>query len=153
MLKCNNLIHPFQNDPGVSQRQRVIDELLSDNIKIDGRTLADLLNYFSQLSSGINYYDKDLHVSDWQPFFKNSIPFLLAGIYKYDTTVINEKFQFYTSLFEKRPSHSGLQLNIYYFFYNTIDKINQWHLKVKDTGLPIAILVADLITNKGGNRR
>ena len=69
MLECNNLIHPFQNDPGVSQRQRAIDELLSDNIKIDGRTLADLLNYFSQLSSGINYYDKDLHVSDWQPFF------------------------------------------------------------------------------------
>lgn len=148
MFDCNNLLHPFQNDPGTSQRQRVINELLSDSVKIDGRTLADLLNYFSQLSRNINYYDQNLNVSDWQPFFDKSLPFLLASINKYDTTAINNKFLFYQSLFEKNPSVSGLQLCIYYTYYNTIGKINSWYLQVKGTGLAIESFMETLIRQK-----
>ena len=56
-MDCECLIHPFQNDPGTSQSQRVMDNLLSGAAKIDARTLADLLNYFVQMSRHINYYD------------------------------------------------------------------------------------------------
>jgi hypothetical protein len=42
MFDCKNLLHPFQNDPGTSQRQRIIDALLDDSAQIDGRTLADI---------------------------------------------------------------------------------------------------------------
>ena len=49
MFDCNKLVHPFQNDPGCSQSQRVLDDLLAGTTKIDGRTLADLLNYFTEL--------------------------------------------------------------------------------------------------------
>jgi hypothetical protein len=86
MLDCKNLIHPFQNDPGVSQRQRIIEDLLSGPARIDGRTLADLLDYFVQLSRHIKFYENDLSVSDWQPFFKKVFLFPLQPLP--DLTVI-----------------------------------------------------------------
>ena len=46
MFDCKNLVHPFQNDPGCSQLQRVMDNLLNSAAKIDNRTLAELLNFF-----------------------------------------------------------------------------------------------------------
>ena len=65
MPDCNNLLHPFQTDPGTSQHQRVADALLSDAPPVDGRKLADLLDYFVQLSRHVNYYDAPLQISDW----------------------------------------------------------------------------------------
>ena len=49
-MNCKELIHPLQNDPGVSQRQRVMDDLLSSSAKIDARNLADMLDYFQKLA-------------------------------------------------------------------------------------------------------
>lgn len=144
---CDCLIHPFQNDPGVSQQQRVMNDLLGDTAKIDARTTADLLNYFYQLSSRINYYDSNLLVSDWQPFFQNSIPFSLASLIKYDAESAEEKFNFYNLLFEKNPSSSGLQL-ISFFIYYSIKKINDCYLKFKDSDLPIARSFENIIKDK-----
>ena len=76
MIDCKNLIHPFKNDPGTSQRNRVDPELLSSKTLIDNRTLADLLNYFAQLSQHVQYYDENLKISDWQSFFSSSFPSL-----------------------------------------------------------------------------
>lgn len=145
MFDCNKLLHPFQNDPGTSQRQRLIDELLSDATQIDSRSLSDLLNYFSELSSTINYHDKELQVSDWKPFFGRSIPFLLAAMSKHDMASVREKFELYTLLFNRKPSVSGLQLVIYFIFYNTFSKIHGWHAGVIDSDLPIERYVDDLI--------
>jgi hypothetical protein len=83
MFDCNCLIHPFQNDPGTSQRQRVNSLLLSESVKIDGRELADLLDYFVQLSRHINYYDTQMNIADWQPFFQRSTPFVLSSLVRY----------------------------------------------------------------------
>ncbi len=148
MYDCECLIHPFQNDPGTSQSQRVMDELLSGAAKIDARTLADLLDYFVQLSRHINYYDTELNVSDWQPFFKNSIPFILASIIKNQSADIENNFAYYNSLFEKKPSPNGLQLHAYFIYYRFINKINNWHLAVKDSGLPIESFLEILIKDK-----
>ncbi|HEV8084462.1 MAG TPA: hypothetical protein VGP55_14745 [Chitinophagaceae bacterium] len=148
MYDCECLIHPFQNDPGTSQSQRVMNELLSGAAKIDARTLADLLNYFVQLSRHINYYDAELNISDWQPFFRNSIPFTLASIIKNQSADIENNFTYYNSLFEKKPSPSGVQLHAYFIFYRFINKINNWHLAVKDSGLPIESFLEILIKDK-----
>ncbi len=148
MYDCECLIHPFQNDPGTSQSQRVMDELLSGAAKIDARTLADLLDYFVQLSRHINYYDLQLNVSDWQPFFKKSIPFTLASVINYKPEQIESDFTFYNSLFEKKPSSTGLQLQAYFIFYHFINKINNWYLSVKDSGLPIERDIEILIKDK-----
>lgn len=148
MLDCKNLTHPFQNDPGVSQWQRIMDDLLSGSAKIDGRTMADLLDYFVQLSRHVNYYDTNLSISDWQPFFQKSIPFSLAAIIKYDRTGIAEKIDTYNKLFDKRPSRSGIQLQLHYLFHRIINQVNTWHLQLKGSGLPAEAILEKLIRDK-----
>jgi hypothetical protein len=148
MLNCKNLLHPFQNDPGTSQRQRIIDQLLADSVKIDGRSLADLLNYFYKLAAGINYYDKDLNVGDWQPFFHKSLPFLLASLSKYDGKTTLEKFELYKTLFKKRPTIAGLQLMIYFIHYNIFTTIYKWHEEIRGSKLSIETSLDELIRDK-----
>lgn len=148
MYDCNCLIHPFQNDPGTSQSQRVMDDLLTGAAKIDARTLADLLQYFMQISRHINFYDTQLKVTDWQPFFQKSIPFTLASVIKTPLIEIEENFELYNSLFEKKPSSTGLQLQAYFIYYRVIKKINDWYVSVKDSGLPIESFLKILIKDK-----
>ena len=135
MFDCKNLVHPFQNDPGCSQSQRVMDELLNGSAKIDGRTLADLLNYFVELAPHIKYTyavavdsksNYNLQETSWESFFLNSnTPFILAATAKNNSAAINEKFQLYNLLFSKKPSSERLQLLIWYFYYSTIYKIDK----------------------------
>ncbi len=148
MIDCNNLLHPFQNDPGVSQHQRIMDDLLSGPAKIDGRNMADLLDYFVQLSRHIYYYDAKLNTSDWQPFFQQSLPFALAAIIKYDRAGVTNKVEDYTRIFEKRPSGAGLQLLIHYIFHQLIDRINTWYLQLKDSALPAELVLLKLIKDQ-----
>ncbi|PWU01775.1 MAG: hypothetical protein C5B52_06650, partial [Bacteroidetes bacterium] len=148
MFDCKNLIHPFQHDPGTSQAQRTMEELLSGPAKIDGRSLADLLDYFVQISSDINFYDANLSVKDWRPFFQGSLPFLLSSIIKFDADSVNDKFDFYNAAFTKSPTNSGIQLSIYFIFYNSVYKINNWYSKVKGSGLPIESQLQKLIKDK-----
>jgi hypothetical protein len=148
MLDCNCLIHPFQNDPGTSQRQRTMEDLLAGAAKIDARTLADLLDYFVQLSGHINYYDFELNVKDWQPFFKKSIPFALAVMIKYPLQNVEDNFKLYKSIFEKKSSVTGLQLSSFFIYYRFINTINEWQKLLQDSGLPIAQVIDELIKNK-----
>jgi len=148
MFDCNNLLHPFQNDAGVSQRQRIIDQLQSDAAQVDGRSLADLLHYFAQLSAGVNYYDKALHVSDWTPFFRDSLPFLLSSISKYDADGLQQKYELYNRLFQRKPSAGGLQLMLYFIYYNAFGKIYDWHQRLLDSELPVERFVDDLIRTR-----
>ncbi len=148
MSQCKNIIHPFQNDPGVSQRQRLIPELDVNAPKIDGRTLADLLDYFTRLSRHINYYDANLATSDWQPFFNKSIPFNLSSISKYDAAAVEEKFDFYRSLFYKRPGKRTLQLVIHYMYYSTVYRINTWHKSVDNSQLVFEQMLENLVIDR-----
>ncbi|MEO9146844.1 MAG: hypothetical protein ABI237_14940 [Ginsengibacter sp.] len=153
MYDCNCLIHPFQNDPGTSQSQRVMEDLLSGAAKIDARDLADLLDYFMQMSRHVNFYyvrsgDTKMTVSDWQSFFQKSIPFTLASVIKTPSAEIEQNFALYNSLFEKRHSSTGLQLHAYFIYYRFINEINKWYLAVKGSGLPIESFLEILIKDK-----
>lgn len=153
MFDCNNLVHPFQNDPGFSQSQRVLDDLLAGTTKIDGRTLADLLNYFTELSPHIKYYYWETKTSvlkedDWQNFFNKSLPFILAGATKINADILKEKFEMYSGMFSKNPSAQGLQLLLHFFYYSTIFKINKLYDSVKDSGLPLVATLEQIIKNK-----
>ncbi len=148
MFDCKNLLHPFQHDPGTSQRQRAIDYLLSDDVKIDGRTLADLLGYFTKLSGTIKYYNNQLEVTDWKSFFENSNPFLLAAISQYDTAKLKEEASAYHQLFNSRPSARGLQLLTRFIFYRTVYRVNRWYHQLNESGLPAANFLEKLIRNQ-----
>lgn len=157
MFDCKNLVHPFQNDPGCSQSQRVMDDLLKGSAKIDGRTLADLLNYFVELSSHIKYTyavtdlkgNYNLQETNWESFFSNiSTPFILAAAGKNTSAAISEKLQLYNFLFSKNPSTERLQLLLYYFYYSTIFKIDKFYSSVKDTGLPVVASIKAVVKKK-----
>src|SRR5688572_27884064 len=146
-MNCQYLKHPFQTDPGVSQQQRVMDELLQGAAAIDGRTMADLLDYFVQLSQHINYYDTQLNIKDWQPFFQNSAPFIIASIIRFNRTVTENKLAVYKKAFVKKPSKAGLQLLLQYVNNQLINKINGWQLKLQDATLPVQQTLGSLIKN------
>lgn len=148
MADCKNIVHPFQHDPGTSQGQRARQELEKTAPAIDGRTFADLLENFTRLSRHINFYDDQLAISDWQPFFTKSVPFTLASISKYDVQASIDKFDLYKLLYQRRPGKAGLQLIVYYFYYNTIYRINNWHLSVKGTGLPFEAVLQSIIQDR-----
>jgi hypothetical protein len=101
MFNSINKEHPFQNDPGCSQSQRVMDSLLKDPAKIDDRTLADLLNYFTELSSHIKYNyivrsgtgEPTWMQDSWERFFRDSsLPFTLAAAAKDNSAIITDKW-------------------------------------------------------------
>jgi hypothetical protein len=156
----NNIvtIHPFQYDPGCSQSQRVMDSLLKDPEKIDDRTLADLLNYFTELSAHIKYSyvttqtgsSESVWMEDsWQRFFSDSsLPFTLAAASKDSSGIFTDKWQHYNQLFTKEPSVRGLQLLLYYVYYSTIYKFIKLYDAVKDTGLPVTTVIEHQIKNK-----
>lgn len=140
--------HPFQTDPGTSQRQRVADALLAEAPAIDARRLADLLDYFVQLSRHVNFYDNKLQVSDWQPFFQKSLPFILSSIIRYNDTAVTEKFNLYNKLFDKNPSSQSLQLLLHFTYYNAIHRIHTWYTQLQQSDLPVGPLAGKLIADK-----
>lgn len=148
MDDCQNLVHPFQTDPGVNQFQRKIDDLLSGSASIDGRTMADLLTFFVELSRHVNYYDEDLQKSDWQPFFKKSMPFSIAGMINFNKNKERKKFESYQSIFNKKPTRQRLQLIRMFVLDNTFQRIDQWYMQVKDSGLPIEQALVSIIRDK-----
>ncbi len=136
MIDCKKLIHPFKNDPGTSQRNRIDPELLSSKTSIDNRSLADLLDFFVQLSRHVQYYDENLKISDWQEFFSSSLPFTLAAIAQYNKKQTENKFLAYRKRFLKKPSKAGLYLELRTLFL-LVKKIDRWYQQVagKETAL------------------
>src|ERR1700743_1244575 len=104
MFSCHHLTHPFLNDPGTSQGDRAPASLMKGSTPIDGRQISDYLNYLSRLAPQINFYDQDLAVSDWGPFFSGDLPFVLSGIAGYDLATVNDRIASYTKMFTKRPT-------------------------------------------------
>jgi hypothetical protein len=124
-----------------------MQELLQGAASIDGRTMADLLDYFVQLSQHINYYDTRLAIKDWQPFFQNSAPFIVASIIRYNRTATENKLAAYKKAFTKKPSKAGLQLLLQYVNSQLIKKINDWQLKLADDTLPVKQALGSLVKN------
>lgn len=144
---CENIIHPFQYAPGISQRNRALPALDAASAPVDGRTLADLLNYFVQMAPQINYYQYSgiNQISDWRPFFENSLPFLLARISKLDTGQLQRDFEQYAQEVFQRPVKDTLQLLVDFFYFDVILPIAGWQQTFHGTGLPVERTVEALI--------
>ena len=116
-MNCKALIHPFQYDTGTSQSQRVMDDLLEGPAKLDGRTIADVLGYFRKFSRQINFYDEDGSTKDWQPFFRNSLPFTAAAILNFRPDTITSQVAAYQKKFLRQPSKAGLGILVIWGLY------------------------------------
>jgi hypothetical protein len=148
MFSCNHLNHPFLNDPGTSQSERLPAALMEDSTPIDGRQISDFLNYFAGLSHQINFYDQNLNLSDWGPFFSGNLPFILSSISANDGNAITARYAGYKKQFIKRPSSEGLQLLFLYTWYAAIDPIQQWTVALQNSGLDLEPQLQTLIKNR-----
>ncbi|MBS1663833.1 MAG: baseplate J/gp47 family protein [Bacteroidetes bacterium] len=148
-MNCKALIHPFQNDAGTSQSQRVMEDLLDGPAQLDGRTMADMLGYFVKFSRQINFYDvgpnNSLIKKDWQPFFQNSLPFLNAAILNFRQDAITAQIATYQKKFLRRPTKAGLDILVNYLCTKILRPFNTWDQKLNNSGLPIEIVLDGLI--------
>ena len=142
MYDCHHLTHPFLHDAGVSQTERSLAALLPENVPIDGRKTADLLNYFTQLAKQINYYDSDLSIADWTPFFENSLPFTLSRMAAFPLVVNEEKLAGYARMLDRHATVPGLQLLIFYTWYTTIQPLQRWAVSLRGTGVDLETALA-----------
>lgn len=146
MYDCQYLDHPFLHDPGVAQTERALKALLPENLSIDGRTTADLLNYFTQLAPQINFYDDtDGSITDWTPFFHDNLPFLLSQVAAYPLDVKQQKIASYTHQLQKNATASGLQLLLFFSYYTVIRPVHRWAVRLQGSKLDLETSLNKLI--------
>ena len=148
MIDCKKLIHPFQTDPGTSQQNRIDEELLNSKAKIDNRSLADLLDFFVQLSRHVQYYDEKLKLSDWQAFFSKSLPFTLASVVRYNRPVAENTLAKYKKRFLKKPGRAGLYLLLRFIYARIIKKIDSWHRSLAGNETTLEAVMENLMRDK-----
>jgi hypothetical protein len=129
-----------------------MEDLLSGAEKIDARTLADLLDYFVQLSKQINYYDATLATRDWQPFFRDSLPFMITAMLKFNQGAVGNKINKYRKKFNRRPSKTALQTLVRYEYKTLIRQLNIWYLQIRKSGLIIESTLQNLITKNARDK-
>ena len=88
-----NTPHPFLKDPGTDQSNRNVEALDPVNSPVDGRSTKDLLNFVYHFSRYVLHYDHTFSRTDWQDFFSDSAPFLLARFQNWDLEELNNRFQ------------------------------------------------------------
>jgi len=147
MFSCDHLSHPFLNDPGTAQSQRLLPCQLPAEMPIDGRQFSDLLNYIAGFSPQVNFYDQNLNKSDWQPFF-TGLPFSISKMADYDLDGVNAGLASCTKLFTDNPSAEGLQLIFLYTWYSAIFPIAQWSGLLQNTGLDLEQTLQTLIKDR-----
>lgn len=70
--------NPLVRD-GVSQDQRMPEALDPEYVKVDGRSLADLLRFVNKYAELLQYYNTDnTPDGDWQPFFEKDMTSIIV---------------------------------------------------------------------------
>ncbi|MEK7254905.1 MAG: hypothetical protein AAB316_09180, partial [Bacteroidota bacterium] len=112
---------------GSSRSQRELASLSPAAASLDPRTEMELLDFVFQLSKSVVYHHEDLRKSDWQDFFRWSLPVQLALIARYDSAGAE-------AIFEKALQHfeSGLdKCNLQPLFDELMSlarTVNRWHV-------------------------
>ena len=77
---------------GTSRNSRLVSSLNPDNIKIDNRSLTDLLAYTKEVATLINFYGEDNEIQgNWGQFFQKNNSFFMAEIVNKDITTLYKK--------------------------------------------------------------
>ncbi len=91
-MSCD-IKHPLIRD-GVSQKQRLTEALKPEYVKVDERSMEDLLYFLVNYSKEVAFFDTDNKLSDsWQTFLEKDITVIIAMIAKKDVSVEKNNFQ------------------------------------------------------------
>ena len=124
---------------GVAQHNRAPKSLDPDFVKLDDRTLPELLAYSAELSKYIKYYNlKDVEDGTWEPFFLSDISVIIALIISTDLKSIDDQSNkiintFYRSQQLKEKSEKFLEL--YNLSLTLVENFNTWHQQIVELNL------------------
>ncbi len=89
---------------GTSQKERLLSALKPESIKVDERSVSDMLAFASKYSEMVKYYDQNnSHVGDWSNFFQNDLTVFLATIVSTDLTKIERQHNKLIHALENSP--------------------------------------------------
>ncbi|MBL7803258.1 MAG: hypothetical protein JNL02_05950, partial [Saprospiraceae bacterium] len=113
---CDQLpAHPFKNAPGVSQRHRTLPALAPASVQIDGATLADRLLFIAEFARQINFFHLDeardvVEIGNWQRFFSDSPPFVLARLITTDTEALEQQLEALSRSADQIPDPENVRM-------------------------------------------
>jgi hypothetical protein len=80
ILHCKTSIHPLLH-AGTQQRERLVKALIPGNLKIDDRSVAELLAFAGRFAKHVRYWNhQDKDEGNWEPFWRSDVTALLAII-------------------------------------------------------------------------
>lgn len=145
MSKYANIPHPLFNLPGSSQDNRLLPALDPQTIPVDGRNLADMLDFIYRFSGQVYHYDANLELGGWQVFFADSLPFLLARIHKWDVGSLEQNLQRLSQAVEQQPEPETLD-SLFLFIYNElISPILDWQQRFEKEEFSFGLKVDNLV--------
>lgn len=101
------------------------------SVKVDGRSLEEILDFVYNYARQVNYFDKNLRKEDWLAFFQNSVPFQAAQITLFDLEAMSSEYQSLSAAFSQQPALETFN-PILDFLFDLIAQINFWVDKIKD---------------------
>lgn len=140
MAQPTKIQHPLLNRPGASQRKRVANAyaLQPEYAPIDSRSLADMLDYIHQYAKQVVFHEQKknadgdayLELSNWLPFFENSLPFQLVRFSKMDIDKLEQEALELMAQLEQNPSVETLSLLLDFFYFELITPVEELQKRV-----------------------
>ena len=120
---------------GSSVLNRYNKYLHKDFIRIDERSLSDLLNFIKDFSANIQFVNNDNKPEgDWSNFFNQNLAFQIASIVSFDTHSLNQKYKKGEIIFKNASATDDRDkqlLEQLKLILNLFQSINQWYIKSK----------------------
>lgn len=145
MSLISGIPHPFLNATGTGQQERSLAALLPDNIKIDDRKMVDILNFLTQFSCQVNFYNDRLEKQDWQNFFADSAPVLVANIYGFASERLEQDFAGLVDLVQKEPEPENIHHLLDFIYLELTQPLNHWQQNFAQSRSSIGQEINDLI--------
>ncbi len=143
----SNAPHPLLHG-GTSQNQRTLSAQAPSYVRIDERSETDLLELVYQLARTVVYHEVDndrLRKSDWQDFFRLSVPVQLALISKFDTEVLRSNFNTALENFESGLGRGNVD-TLFDRVFDLARLLDRWHQNLPAT-TPLHTDLQNLLTN------
>jgi len=101
MMNAPKIKHPLKHD-GVSQVERLLTTLMPENVKIDARSLQDIISATNSYAKYLQFFDKEDHSDgDWSCFWEVEPLTFLAIISSIDTKSILTEYQQKRNAFDR----------------------------------------------------
>ena len=119
---------------GSARHNRAPKSLDPDYVKLDDRTLPELIAYAAELSKHIHYYNSDNKIDgSWEPFFYSDISVNIALIISVDIKQIDNNANHCINEFYRNQSVESRgqnYINLFRICFEIIENFNNWHKSI-----------------------